>query len=62
MTVEAGPHNVAEPAARDAASAAIHNIMSWSGMLPRTALVDVGTITPAHLDGGHDQPGKLHKE
>ena len=46
---QAGPHNVAEPAARDAASAAIHNVMSWSGMLPGT-LIDVSKITPAHLN------------
>ena len=40
----------AEPAARDAASAAIHNVMSWSGMLPGTSLIDVSKITPAHLN------------
>ena len=47
---QAGPHNVAEPAARDAASAAIHNVMSWSGMLPGASLIDVSKITPAHLN------------
>ena len=50
VTLEAGPHNVAEPAARDAASAAIHNVMSWSGMLPGTDLIDVSKITTAHLN------------
>lgn len=50
VTLEAGPHNVAEPAARDAASAAISNVMSWSGMLPGTDLIDVLKITAAHLN------------
>ena len=50
VTLEAGPHNVAEPAARDAASAAIHNVMAWSGMLPGAGLIDVSKITPAHLN------------
>lgn len=50
VTLEAGPHNVAEPAARDAASAAIHNVMAWSGMLPGTDPIDVSKITSAHLN------------
>ena len=57
VTLEAGPHDVAEPAHRDAASAAIHNVMSWSGMLPGTSPIDVSKITPAHLNVNN-----LHRE
>ena len=34
VTVEAGPHSIADPKHRDAASAAVHNVMVWAGMLP----------------------------
>ena len=58
VTVEAGPHSIAEPAARDAAHAAVHNIMAWAGMLNGATLVDVAEITPSHQQG----VGNLYRE
>ena len=58
VTVEAGPHSIAEPAARDAAHAAVHNIMAWAGMLNGATLIDVAQITPSHQQG----VGNLYRE